>query len=614
MSLPRSTEPSGRSFQTLVDLYRTSVREFADRPLFGTKRDGAWTWMTYREFGARVDALRGGLASLGIKAGDRVAAISTNRVEWAVGAYATYTLGAAYAPMYESQQPREWEYILRDCGARVVLVASEAIATQVRAMQPQLPALEHVVTMEGPAGKSSGLDALEVRGRSAPAPSPIVDPGPAALAGLIYTSGTTGEPKGVMLTHANLAGNVTAMNAVFPMATEDRSLSFLPWGHSFGQVVELHGLFSMGASMAIAESVDKIIDNLSEVKPTLLFSVPRIFNRIYEGLQRRMATESAVKRALFARLLKVAARRRQLAEQGKEGGPLLRLQHRLLDRVVASKVRARFGGNLRYAFSGGAAISREVAEFIDDLGITVYEGYGLTETSPIATANWPGNRRIGSVGRPIPGTRVSIDRSADTDDGRSGEVVVHGHNVMKGYYNLPQEDAKVFTADGGFRTGDLGYVDADGFLHITGRIKEQYKLENGKYVAPVAIEEALKLSPFITSAFVHGQNRPYNVAVLVPELESLKTWARAHGLGDLAPEALLTHPDVVKLFTEQVATYTRELKSFERPQRFVLVAEDFSTANDLLTPKLSLKRRNILARYGAALEALYTAGGDVRAA
>ncbi|HET9451040.1 MAG TPA: long-chain fatty acid--CoA ligase [Aggregicoccus sp.] len=593
-------------FQTLVDILKRSTSTFATRELFGEKKNGVWEWTSYARFGELVDDLRGGLAQLGVGAGDRVAVISNNRLEWAVGAYATYSLGAVYVPMYESQLAKEWQYILADCGAKVVFCATEAIAATVRGQKDSLPALEQVLRFTGTESEADAYACLLRRG--AETPSPMVNPQPSDLAGLVYTSGTTGNPKGVMLSHANIARNVSAMHEIFPMAVDDRSLAFLPWAHVFGQVVELHALFSMGASMGIAEAVEKIIDNLSEVRPTLMMSVPRIFNRIYDGLQKRMASEKVVTRTLFEHGHRVAAQRRQLSEQGKRSA-LLEVQHAVLDKVVFSKVRARFGGRLKYAFSGGAAIAKEVAEFIDNLGITVYEGYGLSETSPIATANYPGHRKIGSVGVPLPGVRVEIDTAA-TGDATQGEVVVHGHNVMLGYYNLPEENAKVFTGDGGFRTGDMGYLDKDGFLYITGRIKEQYKLENGKYVVPVPIEQALMLSTFIANAMVHGANKPFNVAVLVADMDSLKKWAGEKGLDTRSIPELLKRPEVQQLYREQINEQTRGLKGYEKPQRFLLLSEDFTVANNMLTASMKLRRRGVLERYGDDLEALYKEAHD----
>ncbi|AKF10320.1 AMP-dependent synthetase/ligase [Sandaracinus amylolyticus] len=598
----KATEGFKPRFDSLVAIYEHATTSFAERPLFGTKKNGEWKWLTYREFAQQTDEVRAALAELGVGVGDRVAMIANNRAEWAIAAYATYGRKGAFVPMYESQMPKEWEYILKDCGAKVVICASEKIRDAILGLRGNTPDLQHVVVVDGSAKDGSiGWSDLRAKGRGKKVPNE--KPQPDDLAGLIYTSGTTGNPKGVRLSHANLASNVSAMHEVFPMSPEDRSLSFLPWAHSFGQTVELHGLFSMGASMGIAESVDKIIDNLGEVKPTLLFSVPRIFNRIYDRLHKQMAEATPLRRRIFESAVANAAHRKKLAEQRRTSG-FADFKQRIFDRVVFQKVRDRFGGRLRYAFSGGAAISKEVAEFIDNLGITVYEGYGLTETSPIATANWPGARKIGSVGKAIPGVRIAIDLGA-TGDPRNGEVVVFGHNVMQGYYNLPEENEKVFTEDGGFRTGDMGYLDDDGFLYITGRIKEQYKLENGKYVAPAPLEDKLKLSPYVANTFVYGDNKPYNVALVVPEMKEIEEWAQAQQIHKRGSE-LLEDEKVVALLRGEIDKYSGEFKQFEKIKKIKLIAEDFTQENGMLTPKLSLKRRVVMQRWGAEIEKLYT--------
>ena len=598
-------------FDTLVEIFTESTKRYAQSPLFGEKRDGEWRWLTYGAFKEKVDALRGGLAGLGVKAGDRVAVISNNRAEWAIGAYATYSLGAAYVPMYESQHSKEWAYILNDCGASICFVPNEKILAKIQEVRGEIPTLQHVVSFGGTDTESDTLAALLRRGMETPAP--LVKPAKTDLAGLIYTSGTTGNPKGVRLSHGNMANNVSAMHEVLEIGPKDRSLSFLPWAHSFGQVVELHGLFSMGASLAVAESVEKLLANMAEIEPTLIFSVPRVFNKLYAGLNKKMEGMPAIRRTLLTAAMANAAKRRNLNDNGHRS-LVVEALHNVYDRVVLSKVRATFfGPKLKYAFSGGAAISREVAEFIDNIGVTVYEGYGLTETSPIATANSPAARRIGSVGKPIPGTRVVIDLEA-TGDPKNGEIVVHGHNVMQGYYNLPEENDKVFTSDGGFRTGDMGFIDADGFLFITGRIKEQYKLENGKYVVPVPIEEAIKLSPWVLNVMVHGANRPFNVALVVADLEKLKVWAKEKGIAVDAVPSLLTHPDVKALYRDEIAKHTQEIKGYERVRDFALVAEDFTVDNGLLTPKMSLKRRNVVAQYESTLDELYTGTGPATGA
>jgi len=601
---------SSEKFETLVDIFKHASASFGPRDFLGEKDAGTWNWISYARFAQMVDDLRAGLAQQGVTRGDRIAVISDNRPEWAVAAYAAYTLGAVYVPMYEAQQPKDWKFILADSGAKVVFAANESIGAKLDAMRDELPKLEKVIRFKGGEGVEKSYDALMKLG--ADTPTPLVASKPSDLAALIYTSGTTGNPKGVMLSHFNIASNVSAVHTIFDGFTpDDRSLAFLPWAHVFGQTVELHLFYSVGASIAVNDSVEKLMENLSVVRPTVLFAVPRIFNRIYDALQKRMAAESAITRGLFKLTQSVATERKELAERGDKS-LLLELQWSALDKIVASKVRGRFGGRLRYAISGGSAISTAVANFIDNLGITVYEGYGLTETSPIATANYPGHRRIGSVGKPPPGVRIEIDRKI-TGDERDGEIIVHGPNVMLGYYNLPEENAKVFTGDGGFRTGDMGYIDQNGFLVITGRIKEQYKLENGKYVVPVPIEEALKLNPYIANAMVDGANRPFNVALIVPDLDVLKEWAQKKGLDTNSIPELLKRPEVQALFREQIAESTRDVKGYERPQRFLLLGEDFTVANDMMTPKMSIKRRVIMARYKGAVDALY-AGGETAAA
>jgi long-chain acyl-CoA synthetase len=602
-------------FRSLVDILSKAVEANGDRPLFGTKTDGRWVWTTYREFSATVDRIRSGLVSLGVQRGDRVAIVANNRVEWAVFAYASYALGAAFVPMYEAQHPKEWEFIARDCEAKVLVVANDAIVKKASTFASNLPALRTIVVLDE-RGNGSGSDgrgpnvvsyASLLAAPTVPAPAA---PEPTDVAGLIYTSGTTGNPKGVILTHANIASNVSAIHAIFPLDRQDRSLSFLPWAHVFGQTVELHTLLSMGGSMAIAESVDRILDNLAEVQPTLLFSVPRIFNRIYTAVQQQVAARPKPVQVMVKEALKITAKER--------AGERLRVRElallKLVDRVVFSKVRERFGGQLKYAFSGGAALSREVAEFIDSLGVVVYEGYGLTETSPIATANIPGARSIGSVGRPIPGVRVEIDpatgENRPTPDGKGtrfeGEILVYGHNVMKGYLNRPEENAAAFTKDGGFRTGDMGYIDPQGYLFITGRIKEQYKLENGKYVVPTPIEEALKLSPYLANAMVYGDNRPYNVGILVANVPAIRKWAESEHTRLPNDEAgLLKDPRVRTLIEGEVQKHAEPFKGFETIRDFALVGEDFTTENGMLTPSLKVKRKKVVETYGSVIEQLY---------
>jgi len=588
-------------FSNLPEIVEYSREAFSNRPLMGTKRDGNWDWMTYREFGDAVDQCRAGMAGLGIRKGDRVAIIADNREEWAITAYGAYGLGAAVVPMYESQKDENWHYILRDSEARMAVVANGDISDRVAAFKgDDLPNLEHVVAFDGDSSAGIAFAELLRQGIGSPVDPASIDS--KDVAGFVYTSGTTGNPKGVVLTHENFASNVSAITDVFPIDLEDRSLSFLPWAHSFGQTVELHTLLSVGASTAFAEGTDKITENMAEVGPTMLVSVPRIFNKIYEGLNKRMEAEGGVKKTLFDRAVSNANRRREMADDGKSSW-LVDTQHNVLDKLVFSKVREAFGGNLKYAISGGAAISVEVANFIDNLGIKVYEGYGLSETSPIVTANWPGTRKIGSVGKPIPGVRVEIDAAGQDDEESSdGEIVVYGHNVMHGYHNLPSENEAVFTTDGGFRTGDLGHIDGDGFLVITGRIKEQYKLENGKYVVPGPLEEQIALSPFVANAMVYGDNKQFNIALVALDEENIGAWAAERGID---ADSLADNDQVRDLIRDEIESRLGDAKGYERVRKFAILPEDFTLENGMLTPTLKLKRRIVIDRYTDRLNDLY---------
>ena len=579
-------------FQTLVDIYHDAIKSFPDSPLFGTKQAGHWTWMTYAEFGKKTDAFRAGLAGLGLKSGDTVAIISNNRPEWAIAAYACFGLGIAYVPMYEAQSSKDWDFIVKDSGAKALVVATDAIAEKTKALFTDVIIISlDAATKTGEHVHSFAKLAETTPGREA---VPTITPGEKDTACLIYTSGTTGKPKGVILSHGNIASNVSAIHECFPFAPTDRSLSFLPWAHVFGQTCELHGLFSMGASLAIAESVDKILDNLADAKPTLLFSVPRIFNKLYSAVQKQISSKPGIVQSMVKSALKTRKKQRDGEEVSLGEGLVLAIT----DKVVFSKVRARFGGNLKYAFSGGAAISTEVAEFIDSLGVMVYEGYGLTETSPIAASNYPNHRKIGSVGKAIPQVKITI--SPDN------EIIVYGPNVMQGYHNRKEENDAVFTADGGFRTGDMGRLDKDGFLYITGRIKEQYKLENGKYVVPTPLEEQLKLSPYIANAMVYGDNRPFNVALVVANVDAMKRWAADNGVSETEPAKMVAHSKVRALFKGEMDTFGEKFKGFEGVKDFALIAEDFTTENDMLTPSLKVKRKKVLDVYQPLIDALYT--------
>lgn len=579
--------------QNLVELCESSCRKYPGRALFGTKRGSEWTWLTYGEFKAQVDALRGGLAGLGIGPGDRVAIVADNCVEWATAAYATYGLSAVFVPMYTAQKPDEWQFILGDCAAKVVFAATEKIYEQLKTVQDNLPGLLHVIGLALPESEEDSYKALLSAGRKNPVPT--TNPEATSVAGFVYTSGTTGQPKGVVLSHKNICSNVEASEKVFTLNAE-RSLAFLPWAHSFGQTAELHFFVSGGHAIAINDDVGALVNNLPVVRPSILLAVPRIFNRIYDGVHRQMASKPAPIQALFRKGLKLSATKRA-------GKPLGFTDQCLLaaaEKLIFSKVRAKFGGRLKLVISGSAALNKDVAEFIDALGIMVYEGYGLTETSPVASTNYPGNRKIGTVGKAIPGCRIELDFSKSDNEGE-GEIIIFGPNVMQGYHNQPEETAKVLRSDGGFRSGDLGRLDEDGYLTITGRIKEQYKLENGKYISPAVLEEKLKLSPYIANIMLFGANKPYNVALVVPDVEGVKHWAKSEHKCEMS----LDDERVKKLLSAELERIGADFKTYERARKFAIISEDFTTQNGLLTPSMKIKRSHVTEKYQAELDALY---------
>jgi long-chain acyl-CoA synthetase len=583
-------------FSDLVSMWERITTRYADRPLFGQKRASGWVWQTYAEVAAQVEAFRAALVGLGVGPGDRVALISDNRLEWGVVVHATLGIGGAYVPMYEAQTREDWAFILRDSAAKVVFGATAEIVSALEQLKPSLPDLQHVCGFDLDAKDERGFAALLAKGRAA-GKSPTVKPSPDATAGFIYTSGTTGEPKGVVLTHKNFCANINALRDLFPLGSDDRSLAFLPWAHVFGQTAEFYMLPSLGISLALNDEIPKLVSNLPEVKPTVLIAVPRIFNRIYDGVNQQMRDKPKPIQALFHAGIRAATKRSRGNQLSFSEGLTLKLA----DKLIFKKVRQRFGGRLRLVVSGSAALSKDVAEFIDALGIDVYEGYGLTETAPVAAVNTPGNRKIGSVGKALPNVRLEIDTQV-TGDPKNGEIIVHGDNVMSGYHNRPEENAKIFTADRGLRTGDMGYLDEDGYLFITGRIKEQYKLENGKYVVPSPLEEELKLSPYIGNVMLHGANKPHNVALIVLNLVNLEKWAAREGvtLGDPTK-----NPKVQELIQGELEQHSKSFRGYERPKAFALITADFSVENGMLTPKMSVRRNQVLKAYQGVLDALY---------
>ncbi len=597
-----------KNFSNLVEMQEMACQKYAHQELYGTKYPDGYRWITFGEYGDMVNAMRSGLKSLGVQRGDKVAIIARNCVEWSVTAYASYSLMAQYVPMYESQQSDEWKYIVQDCGAKVLFVATADIYEQVKKWTDDIPHLKSIISLgleqkslPSPSQLQNSYRDLLKYGQTHPVPSE--KPESSWPMGLVYTSGTTGQPKGVILTHGNILSNLNVIPSVVDLSGEDRTLAFLPWAHIFGQVAEVHAPLFSGFSCGIAESVTTIVDNLSEIHPTLLFSVPRVFNRIYDGVNAKMKDAPAPIRWLFETGIKLSNKKRDY-------GPLSTMEHILLEvanRIVFEKIRQRFGGRLRVAVSGASALNIEVAKFIDNLGINILEGYGLSETSPLISVNTIQARKLGSVGKIIKDVRVVIDKTVLGDavsESQDGEIVVYGPNVMVGYHNLADETQKVFTKDKGFRTGDLGHLDEEGYLFITGRIKEQYKLENGKYVVPTIIEDSLKLSPYINQAFLYGTNKPYNVVLLGVDMPVLLKWASKMGITPKGGQ-LCDHPAVKELFQKEMEAFSKVAKEYEKPKKFSLVQDEWTIENGLMTPSMKIKRASIYNRYQNTIDFLY---------
>jgi len=586
----------------LVEFLEGSVAKYPDSPFLGTKNaQGQYEWITYRTFGWRVDNLRAGLVQLGVKRGDAVGIIANNRTEWAICAFAAYGLGARWVPMYEAELTQIWKYIVTDSGIKVLFVSKPAIFEKVKDFPKEIATLERIVLVEG-SGEGS-MAWVEDLGSKKPVPS--IKPDPQDIAALIYTSGTTGDPKGVLLTHGNFSSNALAGLKFFSEVSHgDISLSILPWAHSYGQTAELYGFIRKGASIAFMESVQTLASDMKNVRPTYLIAVPRVFNKIYDGIWAKMNQEKGIKKALFLMAVNSAKKRRELEKEGKSC-PVTNLKYAIGDKLVFSKIREGFGGRLKGVMTASAAMNPDIAHFFFDVGIPIYDCYGMTETSPAITMNSPSAYKLGSVGRPIDKVRVVIDKSVVEDGAEDGEIIAYGPNVMKGYHNKPQATAEVMTPDGGIRTGDRGKIDKDGFLFIMGRIKEQYKLENGKFVFPASLEEDIRLLPYIENAMIYGENKPYNICLIVPDFVVLEKYAKEHGLPS-DHKALVENPQIRELITNEVANSLKgKYGGYEIPKKFIFLDENFTVENGTLTQTMKLKRRVVVGKYKDMIEELY---------
>lgn len=575
------------------------------------KEGGAWKRLSHREVEERVTRLAAALSTSGVGRGDRVAILSENRPEWAIADYAALGLGAVVVPIYPTLPAGQIAYILEDCRARAIFASTRAQVEKVLEVRDDLDAPPRVVSFDDPGG-AQGVehlaDVLE-QGRRAIEAGKVGSFREAALrverddvATLIYTSGTTGDPKGVMLTHYNLASNVAAcLQHGFTEIIRPGyvALSFLPLSHVFERMVD-YLYWDVGATIAYAESIEKVIDDMAEVRPHVAVSVPRLFEKIHA----RVMGATGVKRrlVLWARGVGEAVVEERMA--GREPAGLLALKHRVADRLVFSKLRARTGGRLGSFVSGGAPLAPEIARFFFAAGIPVYEGYGLTETSPVISANRPGHARLGTVGEPVPGVEVRI--------AENGEILTRGPHVMQGYWNRPEATADTVDAEGWLHTGDVGELDADDYLRITDRIKDLIVTAGGKNVAPAPIEGAAALSPYVAQAVMVGDRRPFPALLLVPDHESLEAWARKEGITAEGREALAREPRVRRFLEEDTLERLRArgFARYEMPKKVAVVPEEFTVESGLLTPTMKVKRRVVEDRYREEIEAMYDTAAE----
>lgn len=595
---------------------------YGRNPLFGTydAELEEFLWMDYETFGVKVEKTRSVLSDeLGVKPLDKVGIISNNRWEWAAVAAATYSMNATLVPMYEAQLPKDWTYILNDSGCSALLCASQDIYDKVmEECIMNVPSLSKHSVLCFDSDSSSSREHIfsTLLDKAKPISKLNNLPHPDDLANLVYTSGTTGVPKGVELTHDNSISNIYGVRSMVKNPADlvrqsDRSLSFLPWAHSYGQTCELWCFMSHGASLGICRGVPSILEDLQLVKPTALFSVPTLYKRIFDGVNNMLANTNPIRRGLMKKALQLGKERVIAQNEGSLLGFWKQKQFNVLDGIVLQKIRDRFGSNLRHGFVAGAACPKEILDFMDSIGIEVYEGYGLTETSPIICINSPEKRKVGSVGYPLGGvTAAVLDESGNLlGPNEEGEICCYGPNVMRGYYGKPNETSEVLSIapDGKsrlFHTGDLGRICEDGFMYVTGRIKEQYKLENGKYVCPTPVEEAIGMSRFIQQTVLVGANRPYNVALIVPDWVAIRAHLKVH---ESEPEEeLVNDPKLCELLDSEIQAncLQAKIKKFEIPKTWSIVAP-FTVANNMLTPKMSIRRHMVVKVYDDVIAQMY---------
>ena len=590
------------TYGTLPSRFLNAVDHLANPRVQMVRRDGRWEAVSSQQFLRRVAGLSSAFVELGVKPGDRVGLFSTNRPEWHTADFAINGAGGITVPIYFNESPDRMTYILRHCGATVIFVAGRPQLEKLLSVRANLPELENIVAAD--AGADVPGECLRYETLIASACEKDVAAYrerawqvlPGQLASIIYTSGTTGEPKGVMLTHTNFCSNVTDVGQDFHLnPAEDVALSFLPLSHVYERTVAYIYLFQ-GCPLAYVESIDAVPQALLEVHPTVLAAVPRFFEKIYARLVEQGSKTTGGKRMIFNWAMKIAGQSVHWHAGRGHASVAVKLEWLVANLLVYKKVRAGLGGRLRLVSSGGAPLAKELAEFFWAIGVPIYQGYGLTETSPIVSTNYPVNR-LGSAGKPIANVQVRV--------AEDGEILVKGPCIMQGYYKNAEATREALTPDGWLGTGDIGHLDKDGYLYITDRKKDLIKTAGGKFVAPQPIENLLKTSPYILNAMITGDKRKFIAALIVPNPTTMGARLADEGLKFSSPGEVAGHPRAHALIEEEIKRLTGHLAQYETIKRFALLTEDFTFDAGTLTFTLKLKRRVVEEKYRKEIESLY---------
>ena len=603
---------SGRGLPLFPDEPRTLSGLFEYAAAKKTRPDAlryrtteGWISISSEQLLERAGNIALGLYSLGLRKGERAAILAANSPSWTLSDAGCQFAGVIDVPIYTTLSPASVEYILIDSGAKALFIDTAEAFERIADVLPNCPELEHIIFFDPAAAeKHSALDLkrLEKSGGELRADEPELlakleaETDPEDVATLIYTSGTTGEPKGVMLTHSCIVSNVIDAGEKYSFSPTDACLSVLPLSHIFERSAMYLYIFN-GMCVNYAESIEKVPENLAEVQPNILVGVPRIFEKVYAKAKLKAAESGGLKEKIFDWAIAVGKEYALLSEGDANVPFSLKLKHSLADRLVFSKLRDFFGGRLRFCITGGAARSDDIYLIFNGAGISIMQGYGLTETSPVITSSNPFDVRLGKVGKPIRNFQVRI--------AEDGEIEATGPGVMLGYYKKEQATREAFTDDGWFRTGDIGEIDEDGFLRITDRKKELFKTSGGKYIAPSPIEQMLKMSKFVSQAVLIGSERKFAAALIVPNFDMLVSYAKHKGLEISGPDEFVKHPKILDLFERQIAATTKDLARFETVKKFTLLTEEFTVEGGEMTPTLKVKRRVIDEKYAEVIEKLY---------